>query len=673
MLKLLNDPNEIRLFKTFVWRVSILAVLGLATALQFMYLDWDLPFNSDPDEAYYFLWSQAIRYDNGDLDSLRSPNDGTGYPPAYLYMLVGQQFIQEQFEDIEIPAYDYFLVGRIWSRILGVLSVAITLLLTFNITKSRWAAVFAGYFTAFWPLLVDESRRASPNASWWFFTILVFLLLYYASNQRQMRYLYLALAAGMVSFLLKYQSGILLGLPLFYAWGIYWKSPRQRWQFTAVWGVTCFGVILWLLFGWNILEMGRGDYQMDSVSTITADGGSLVGLQSFWENFTLLEARAFLTLGQTIWTAVAFVLAGLAVFIKHKAFEFFDYWNVLATAFFVIAFYLFMSLFDTVFVSKWMVVVGLVVIFAVIGVYLATRAATEAFWPAGNTLLPALALIAFSIQPTVRFWDHWTYQLNEIYEKPDSRILFNHWMTENLPDGARVVLEGTKHLNIYPYAPPLYHTLIVESLFDVSVEDYRNQGYEYVIWNSIKGPRQDFLEDLNTPERQAYLAELSEVVRFTNAATQSGPDIIVYKIDPPIYGQQRFATFGNKIALRGYDAPQQANAGDTIDITLHWQSIERTDQELIFFVHILDTTGTLVAQHDSPPNNGLSPTWQWLADRQYQRDLHQIQLPDDLPNGAYTVSVGMYDVGTQARELVTAPVEENGQGAIQLYTIEVSQ
>lgn len=102
--------------------------------------------------------------------------------------------------------------------------------------------------------------------------------------------------------------------------------------------------------------------------------------------------------------------------------------------------------------------------------------------------------------------------------------------------------------------------------------------------------------------------------------------------------------------MRGYDLTVN---GATLDVTLHWQSTDRTDQELIVFVHLLDSDGNLIAQHDSIPNNGLSPTWQWLADQQYQRDPHQLQLPEAGMPTEYSIYIGVYDSVTGVRKTVT--------------------
>jgi hypothetical protein len=60
------------------------------------------------------------------------------------------------------------------------------------------------------------------------------------------------------------------------------------------------------------------------------------------------------------------------------------------------------------------------------------------------------------------------------------------------------------------------------------------------------------------------------------------------------------------------------------------------------FAQVLDSSGRLVAQDDSVPNKGESPTTGWVVG-EVIADEHRITLPDSLPDGDYSIITGLYD------------------------------
>ncbi|RME74288.1 MAG: glycosyl transferase, partial [Chloroflexi bacterium] len=75
------------------------------------------------------------------------------------------------------------------------------------------------------------------------------------------------------------------------------------------------------------------------------------------------------------------------------------------------------------------------------------------------------------------------------------------------------------------------------------------------------------------------------------------------------------------------------------------------------FVHLLDSEGRLVAQHDAAPWwEAPIPTSTWRPGEQLL-DRHPLNLPPDLPPGEYQLRVGVYYWETLER----LPVLENGQ------------
>ena len=82
------------------------------------------------------------------------------------------------------------------------------------------------------------------------------------------------------------------------------------------------------------------------------------------------------------------------------------------------------------------------------------------------------------------------------------------------------------------------------------------------------------------------------------------------------------------------------------------------------FVHLLDSTGAVVAQHDGVPANASIPTTDWAAG-EIVADQHLISFPD-LPPGEYRVVVGMYNAATGERLSVS-----EGGATVLLQTIKI--
>jgi hypothetical protein len=83
------------------------------------------------------------------------------------------------------------------------------------------------------------------------------------------------------------------------------------------------------------------------------------------------------------------------------------------------------------------------------------------------------------------------------------------------------------------------------------------------------------------------------------------------------------------------------------------------------FVHLLDANGVPRAQADVIPQNGARPTWSWLPGEIIADEI-ALQLPADLPAGAYRLTAGLYNELSGTR--LTGP---NGNDNIALTTVEV--
>ncbi len=109
------------------------------------------------------------------------------------------------------------------------------------------------------------------------------------------------------------------------------------------------------------------------------------------------------------------------------------------------------------------------------------------------------------------------------------------------------------------------------------------------------------------------------------------------------------ARFGERFELVGYTL---SRVGDTVNLTLYWRSIAKSDKNYTVFVHLLDAEGNVRAQRDAPPHAGAYPTSIWDVG-EIVRDDYALELPRDLAAGEYRLVVGWYEYPSLARVSVT--------------------
>ena len=113
------------------------------------------------------------------------------------------------------------------------------------------------------------------------------------------------------------------------------------------------------------------------------------------------------------------------------------------------------------------------------------------------------------------------------------------------------------------------------------------------------------------------------------------------------------ANFANWVMLDAVDLPQRTfRPGEVVAATLEWRSLQRVDQPLVIFVHLIGPNGQLIAQRDAQPNPPI-PAWQ---PGQIVRDPLALPIPGNAPPGTYQLRTGLYPEGNPAaRVIVLSP------------------
>lgn len=97
---------------------------------------------------------------------------------------------------------------------------------------------------------------------------------------------------------------------------------------------------------------------------------------------------------------------------------------------------------------------------------------------------------------------------------------------------------------------------------------------------------------------------------------------------------------GQNIMLRGYSWSRPAGADNSeLQVTLYWQALDSGAGQYKVFVHVVDDSGHVVAQHDEFPAAGTAPTESWLPG-EVVVDTHLLNVPS---GGPYRLVTGLYD------------------------------
>jgi hypothetical protein len=112
---------------------------------------------------------------------------------------------------------------------------------------------------------------------------------------------------------------------------------------------------------------------------------------------------------------------------------------------------------------------------------------------------------------------------------------------------------------------------------------------------------------------------------------------------------QAIANFDNQLLLVDLAFEEgQVAPGQTLGVTLTWQSLRAMDEDYTVFVHLLGPDGRLHGQVDAWPVQGTYPTSTWSPGERVV-DAYALTLDPDAPPGAYQIEVGVYLLRTNAR------------------------
>ena len=100
------------------------------------------------------------------------------------------------------------------------------------------------------------------------------------------------------------------------------------------------------------------------------------------------------------------------------------------------------------------------------------------------------------------------------------------------------------------------------------------------------------------------------------------------------------SVFNSGAKLLGYSIAE--HEAPEISFTLYWHAESTITNDLTVFVHMIDSSGDIVAQADGPPSHGYWPTSEWELGIVVS-DHHNLDHDIDISRETYTIVIGLYD------------------------------
>jgi hypothetical protein len=125
-----------------------------------------------------------------------------------------------------------------------------------------------------------------------------------------------------------------------------------------------------------------------------------------------------------------------------------------------------------------------------------------------------------------------------------------------------------------------------------------------------------------------------------------------------------------RITLTGQMVEPPPVGGDTLPVTLYWQSDTILTTGYTVFVQLLAPDGSVMSQSDSIPGQGSRPTTGWVPG-EVITDRHNLPLPDGVAAGEYQLIVGLYSPLNGQRLPLVNPAGEIVGDAITVAEVSI--
>lgn len=567
---------------------------------------------------------------------------GDVHPPGYYLLLHGWRALAGESE----------FALRSYSALCGVITVALTAAVAQHLISGRKRKSWAMMLPALWfitvsPLAVYYSQEARMYAQLGLITVSVLWasLMFQKTmslpqgqttyHQRLIRFFLLAVTVTVG--LYTHYAFVFALVSLSCAYGVFWLIHDFRnWRALAAWlGAFVMGGTLFLPWapvalrasGWSPPDLGASNALRAMAHTL------VVGVTS-------PEVEA-------VYVLPLLALFGVLILVKLPRARF-AAWASFAMAFLPMVMFAGFGFYRPAYLKFLMISISplAVSLSALLTEWLPERQNRR--WTAGLLIGLLLVFTPAQMKALQHLYD------DPAYARDDYRSIVTFIEAEAQP-GDALLLNAPNQWEVFTY----YY----RGELPVYTAPYRPTGPDAVSWvaNIVKNHSQLFV--LYWGETEADPGRIIESALVQQAYKAN--EIWVSSLRLARYGTGTTAVvptgvsgvvLGQIINLIGYNLPDRTLVGgEILPVTLVWAVEKTPPARYKVFVHLVNETGTLIAQTDSEPAGGFNLTDQWSEGTDI-RDNYGVLLPEDMVPGRYTLQVGMYDFSGQR-----LPVTQEGE------------
>jgi hypothetical protein len=215
------------------------------------------------------------------------------------------------------------------------------------------------------------------------------------------------------------------------------------------------------------------------------------------------------------------------------------------------------------------------------------------------------------------------------------------------PEGGVVFTDPLLYRQVYGFLVRKHGLYLLEANEPLPDALARLEGRHSSLYVVYAGSEDD--QNAN-PAVESWLSQHTfptEVKWLENARVSSYSTTVAALVERPL--QTRFED-GIELATCAFPTVP-FRPGEVLPVSLTWRALEMPAENYTVFVHLIDESERVWAQHDGQPVGGWRPTSSWQPGEEIT-DHHGLALPVDIPPGEYRLVVGLYDATTGERLLV---------------------
>ncbi|MCL4878595.1 MAG: glycosyltransferase family 39 protein [Anaerolineae bacterium] len=636
-------------------RWVLVGVLLLGAGLRIIGMTWGLPYQLEPDEPSIFInaWERA---------TAGTPSLMREYPPLYPILLSWERHVINLAFGEDTAQVIFFFFGRYTSVLISVLALAMAYRVGQTISGFYTGLAFMLFLTVEPTVALEMGWIIKADNPAWLLTLCSLWAAVLALQKRSWFWLGAAVFSGILATLAKYNMALVFIAVVYAGWYLLvgrrkllmWLIPvlilvgiastrtliRNTWQsdITPYFANCQLGVDL------------ANQAQIDEPSGCNLFLTLQKHIYPFYQRDNFLDENTWLTfqyLGDEIihifgsWRLVVGGLL-LGVWLVYVWRE--DKQPVWMLTVMILSSLLLFSMFEIQHPIRqyYLLILALALLLAI-----ALGKIGEKSKPFYAGLL-LLLFVPYLMTAAERRLD---------LRKTDSREATANYLLDNAPPGAAILVEYdkvefTQQYGGFPQYDNYFNVIALQSIYEKQVDQLAEQGIAYVVLDSRSGNRGGYYAD---PER--FPADQYQLVAEFSGDAYAGPDRKIYRTFRPQY--ETNIQFDHVATLMGYD---QTLEGQTLRLTLYWQSLGREMPDYSVFIHFIDVkTGEPALTRDAPPD----PNTRWWTEKQWIFDRRVLSLAE-LPPGTYFIRLGFYEPVSGQRIFV-----ENGADFIDLAPFDL--